>query len=170
MGEDRMTLRDEKTGKLRDLRNESRKWPGVGNQKLLDMQLNAFGLELFVESYWETLALLIGRFTSADEVRRIMEPMVVAYRGMTVTLDPRPGLEAAGLVAVKPLPITVDTRIRTIEDEIGADVVVRTGVVLDLTLAEDLMAVGWDEDSIGPGDRVSYLRVDLEGVTWLRLL
>jgi hypothetical protein len=157
---------------MRDLRNESRKWPSVGNQALVDMRLNAFGLELFVESYWETLGLLIAPdgTVGAEEIREIMKPMVIAYRGMTVTLDPRPGLEAAGLVAVKPPTITVDTRIRTIEDEIGADVVVRTGVVLDLTLAGDLMSVCWDEDSIGPGDRVSYVRVDLEGVTWLRLL
>ncbi len=75
-----------------DLRNESREWPAShGNQELIDMGLNGFGLELFVESYWGTLQALIE---SGLNPKDLPTPMVITYRGMTISLDPTPGLAA----------------------------------------------------------------------------
>ena len=74
----------------RDLRNESRNWPSVGNQKFLDLGLNAFGLELFVESYWDTISKMVGDDFS-DPAKWIL---TLPYRGMTITLDPTVGFAA----------------------------------------------------------------------------
>lgn len=74
-----------------DLRNLSRDWPSVGNQMLLDRRLNAFGLELFVESYWEWIADLIEAKPDSPREDLVQE---FQYRGMTIRLDPTVGLEA----------------------------------------------------------------------------
>ena len=74
-----------------DLRNLSRAWPSCGTQALLDTGLNGFGLELFVESYWDA----VGRSLDArPEIPRDELVVEFEYRGMTIRLDPTVGLEA----------------------------------------------------------------------------
>ncbi len=77
----------------RDLRNQSRDFESVGNQHLLDLNLNAFGLELFVESYWNTVEKMIVGGHIPPERERTLK-LTFSYRGMTITLDPRIGLAA----------------------------------------------------------------------------
>lgn len=75
----------------RDLRNQSRDFNTVGNQAILDLNLNAFGLELFVESYWDTIEqLIVGGHVKPDDETKLKKEFV--YRGMTITLDPAIGL------------------------------------------------------------------------------
>ncbi len=74
-----------------DFRNLSRAWPSCGNQLLIDHGLNAFGLELFVESYWDAVARTLDHDPSVARESLTIE---VEYRGMRVRLDPTPGLEA----------------------------------------------------------------------------
>ena len=77
----------------RDLRNQSRDFETTGNQWLLDLRLNAFGLELFVESYWDTIEKLIVSGRIPPERERDLK-LTFTYRGMTATLDPGVGLAA----------------------------------------------------------------------------
>ena len=77
----------------RDLRNQSRDFETTGNQWLLDLRLNAFGLEVFVESYWDTIEKLIVSGKIPPERERDLE-LMFSYRGMTITLDPSIGLAA----------------------------------------------------------------------------
>ena len=74
-----------------DLRNLSRDWPTCGNQALMDLRLNPFGLELFVESYWDVIAMLVEDKMDFPREKLIRE---FKYRGMTIRLDPTVGLEA----------------------------------------------------------------------------
>jgi hypothetical protein len=55
--------------------------PTVGMQQLLDIGLNAFGLQLFVES--------IANKKDAKEFK----PISFIFRGIRVTLQPEPGME-----------------------------------------------------------------------------
>jgi hypothetical protein len=71
----------------RDLRNQSRDFPSCGTQRLLDLGLNGFGLELFVESYWNT----IEKF--GDDLTDEQRTLSFVYRGMTITLDPKVGFD-----------------------------------------------------------------------------
>ncbi len=71
---------------MADLRNRSRNFASMGNQKLLDAGLNAFGLELFVESLWDAIERDLER---GAEVK----PLEFLYRGMSVVIDPTTGLE-----------------------------------------------------------------------------
>ncbi len=77
----------------RDLRNQSRDFQTVGNQWLVDRHLNAWGLELFVESYWDTIEKLIVS-GGVPPNREVGLKMTFSYRGMTITLDPGIGLAA----------------------------------------------------------------------------
>ena len=77
----------------RDLRNQSRDFETVGNQWLIDLRLNAFGLELFVESYWDTIEKMIVSGRIPPECEQDLK-LTISYRGMTITLDPGIGLEA----------------------------------------------------------------------------
>ncbi len=88
-------------GEPRDFREESRTWPTCGNQKLVDMRLNGWGLELFVESIWDTLAKLVN-----EEIidPREIKPLILEYRGMTISFDPTIGLEAGGILTPTPEP------------------------------------------------------------------
>lgn len=86
------------SGEKRDLRNESREWATVGMQRILDLRMNAFGLELFVESYWDTLALLLEHNEASKVTAQLVEPLVLTFRGMTITLDPTKGLVEGGLI------------------------------------------------------------------------
>ena len=83
----------------RDFRNESRRWPTCGTQRLLDLGLNGFGLELFVESYWTTIAKMLHHAGDRDgtgiQSKPFRKPLVLDYRGMTITLDPGIGLDEA---------------------------------------------------------------------------
>ena len=85
--------------KPRDFRNESRRWPTCGTQRLLDLGLNGFGLELFVESYWTRIAKMLQVSGDRDGTgaggKTLREPLVLEYRGMTITLDPGIGLDEA---------------------------------------------------------------------------
>lgn len=74
-----------------DLRNLSRTWPSCGTQLLLDTGLNGFGLELFVESYWDAVARSLEDRPDVPRDELIVE---FEYRGMTIRLDPTVGLEA----------------------------------------------------------------------------
>ncbi len=77
----------------RDLRNQSRDFETCGNQWLLDLRLNAFGLELLAESYWDTIEKMIvdGTVPPGREPDLKLE---FVYRGMKITLDPSIGLAA----------------------------------------------------------------------------
>jgi hypothetical protein len=77
----------------RDLRNQSRDFETCGNQKLVDLGLNAWGFELFVESYWDQIEEMIfmGEIPPDREPDLVLE---LTYRGMKITLDPGPGLAA----------------------------------------------------------------------------
>ena len=77
----------------RDLRNQSRDFETIGNQRLLDLRLNAFGLELFVESYWDTIEKMIVGSQIPPEREQDLK-LTFSYRGMTITLDPGIGLAA----------------------------------------------------------------------------
>jgi hypothetical protein len=77
----------------RDLRNQSRDFETCGNKRLTDLGLNAWGFELFVESYWDQIEEMI----IVDGLPPDREPDLVlelTYRGMRITLDPGPGLAA----------------------------------------------------------------------------
>ena len=76
-----------------DLRNQSRDFETVGNQWLLNLRLNAFGLELLVESYWDTMEKMIVGGQIPSERERDLK-LKFNYRGMTITLDPSIGLAA----------------------------------------------------------------------------
>ena len=77
----------------RDLRNQSRDFETIGNQWLIDLGLNAFALELLVESYWDMIEKMIANDTIPPE-REPELKLVFQYRGMTITLDPSIGLAA----------------------------------------------------------------------------
>lgn len=77
----------------RDLRNQSRGFDTVGNQWLLNLGLNGFGLELLVESYWNTMEkMIVGGHIPSERERDLK--LTFTYRGMTITLDPSIGLDA----------------------------------------------------------------------------
>jgi hypothetical protein len=77
----------------RDLRDQSRDFETCGNKRLTDLRLNAWGFELFVESYWDQIEKMItsGGVPPDREPDLVLE---LTYRGMKITLDPGPGLAA----------------------------------------------------------------------------
>lgn len=77
----------------RDLRNQSRDFETVGNQWLVDRSMNAWGLELFVESCWDGIEKMIIGGKIPPERERDLK-LTFSYRGMTITLDPGIGLAA----------------------------------------------------------------------------
>ncbi len=90
-------------GGYRDLRNQSRDFETIGNQWLLDLRLNAFGLELFVESYWDMIEKMIVNSKIPPERERNLK-LTFTYRGMTITLDPGIGLAAWERPSTPPAP------------------------------------------------------------------
>lgn len=85
----------------RDLRNQSRDFDTAGNQFLLDLDLNAFGMELFVESYWDTIEKMVVSGMISPEREPDLK-LTFTYRGMTITLDPSVGLAAWERPTAKP--------------------------------------------------------------------
>lgn len=85
----------------RDLRNQSRDFETIGNQWLIDRLLNAFGLELFIESYWDVIESLIIRGKIPPECERELR-IKFDYRGMTITIDPSIGLAAWDRPTIEP--------------------------------------------------------------------
>lgn len=67
----------------RDLRNTSRDFESCGLQKLADMRLNPFALELFVESYLNVL-----ESTKDTPLKLDQEPLKILFRGCHVTIEP----------------------------------------------------------------------------------
>ncbi len=89
----------------RDLRNQSRDFPSCGTQRLLDLGLNGFGLELFVESWWDTLEKIGDGLT--EEQRRLS----FTYRGVEITIDPKVGFDLWERPAVDEPPETVEMEV-----------------------------------------------------------
>jgi len=67
----------------------------------MDRLLNAIGLELFIESYWDVIEKLIIGGAIPPERERDLK-LTFSYRGMTITLDPSIGLAAWDRPTIEP--------------------------------------------------------------------
>lgn len=85
----------------RDLRNQSRDFETVGNQWLFNRGMNAWALELFVESRWDAIEELIVGGRIPRELEKDLT-LTFNYRGMTITIDPSIGLAAWDRPTIEP--------------------------------------------------------------------